>query len=115
MKIRLEFDPNDLTLGDMEDFEAATGEPFGALAQRFRGKPANEVIATLPAKALTALVWIVARRADPDFTLAMARDTKATDIEAVRPLSGAAGAKRGSNGSRSSRASTESRRRLSGV
>jgi len=115
MKIRLEFDPNDLTLGDMEDIEAATGEPFGAFAQRFQGKSEAEVLATLPSKVLTAMVWIAGRRNDPTFTLQRARDTKATEIEAGRPPAKAAGTQRSSGGSPNSRASTASRRRISGI
>ena len=86
-KITINFDEDDLTLGDMEDFETVVGQTLleairphpvmGADGRPERdedGRPISEVNVT--AKALKALVWITLRRDNPEFTLDDARNIK---------------------------------------
>ena len=79
---KLAFDPDALTIGDLEDFEDVVGKPF---AEIFRGTGPNGEV-EMPAKALKALVWIVRRKEDPSFTLEAARNVRigAIEIEAAR-------------------------------
>lgn len=64
-------DFDDLELGELEDFEEATGLDFTQM------KPGK----ALPVKALTALVWIVKRRTEPDFTIEDARKMKLSTVD----------------------------------
>lgn len=59
-------DPDDLTLGEIEDIEEIAGVPVATL---FSDPKA------LPAKALTAIVYVMKRRSDPEFTIERARAT----------------------------------------
>lgn len=93
---KLVFDENRLTIGDMEDFETATGveltealKPVKVLDEDGKperdpetGKPAMAVKVT--AKTLKGLVWIANRHDNPDFTLDDARNTRVTDLEIIR-------------------------------
>ena len=100
MKLTLDFD--ELTVGDIEDFEAACGIDITAIG------PGN-----MPTKALAPLIWITERRRNPAFTLEDARAVKFSDLEYGGPPAGAGPA--GSRaGSRPSRSSTASPRRSSG-
>jgi hypothetical protein len=91
---KLRFNPNDFTLGELEDFEEATGTTLGdALLPKKvvgangkqvrdeRGRPVEEV--NLTAKSLVTLVWLMRRREDESFTLADARKTKISELEIV--------------------------------
>lgn len=86
--MELKFDPNAMSLADLEDFEAYTGLWIDdAFVRRPDGR-------NMPrsAKVLTALIWIVRRQDDPSFTIEQARATRATDIELdiANPTSAAA-------------------------
>lgn len=72
MKINL--NPNDLTFGDMEDFEAATGEKLLTTLDLLSKNEAS-------AKALVGLVWICQRQVDPGFSMDDARKVRFADIE----------------------------------
>lgn len=63
----------DLTLGDIEDFEAAGGVPMTALADGGQ----------LPFKAVIALVWVIRRQQEPDFTLEDARRLRMAELESL--------------------------------
>ena len=89
---KLRFDPNDFTLGELEDFEDATGTTLGdALLPKKvvgangkpvrdeRGRPVEEV--NLTAKSLIALVWLMYRRENEQFTMADARKIKISELE----------------------------------
>ena len=71
--IRLELDVNRFTLAELEDLEEATGLTFTKL---------GEVLAAgdYSIKLLRAVVWILRRRAEPDYTLEHARSLSLSDI-----------------------------------
>lgn len=100
MKLTLNFD--ELTVGDIEDFEAACGVDITAIG------PGN-----MPTKALAPLIWITERRRNPAFTLEDARAVKFSDLEYGGPpaVAGPAGSRAGS---RRSPGSTATPRRSSG-
>lgn len=89
-KIKLNMD--DLTLGDLEDYEDYVGMPLadalkerpiigddGQVVRDERGRPKKEVQLTI--KALTGIVWVVERTANPDFTVEDARKVKVSELE----------------------------------
>lgn len=97
--MKLSINPDDMTLGDMEDFEDATGvslskalSPVPVLDENGnrvlddKGRPVKE--ANVTAKSLIALVWITTRRTNPEFTLADARNVKVTELEFVEQTEG---------------------------
>jgi hypothetical protein len=53
-----------LTFDELDDLEAATGEPFGQIISRM-----GQGIDGLSAKTLRAFLWLLERRDDPDVTL----------------------------------------------
>lgn len=92
---KLIFNENDLTIGDLEDFEDAVGIELtealkpttvkgedGKPVRDDDGRPVQAVDIT--AKVLKGLVWIANRHDNPDFTLEDARNVKVTDLEIVR-------------------------------
>ncbi|MFN0096086.1 MAG: hypothetical protein ACKVVT_15095 [Dehalococcoidia bacterium] len=111
--IKITIDTTKLTLGEMEDFEAAAGASIGELARITEGKETVK-LTDVPVKMLTALAWIFARRENPTLTLAAVRDTQLTDLEFTDPFVDA-GTAASSGSSRPSATSTSSRRRRSGV
>lgn len=94
--MRLTFNENDLTIGDLEDFEAAVGmqisealrpvtvrdDEGNVVRDPETGRPEQTV--SLSAKALKGLVWIAKRQEDPAFTLEDARSVKVTELDIVR-------------------------------
>ena len=93
-KVTIKFDEDNLTLGDLEDFEDTVGvglfealKPVTVIGEDGKperdekGAPVQEV--NLTAKALKALVWIVLRAERPNFTLEDARNVKVTALEIV--------------------------------
>lgn len=74
---------DDLTLGEVDDFEEASGLSIVDVSKLLKGKK------PLPAKALIALVWITKRRADESYTLEQARSVKVSELETEpRPTKG---------------------------
>jgi hypothetical protein len=68
----LAFDPDDLTIGEMEQFEDVVGQTMtSALSD-----PSN-----MSAKALKAIVWIVNRRTNPEYTLEDAASVKVSSLD----------------------------------
>lgn len=66
----LTVDLDDLTLGDLDEFEDISGQTFDQAQEgRFRS-----------IKALIALVYLTKRKADPAFTLDDARNAKVTSL-----------------------------------
>ena len=93
-KINIRFDEDNLTIGDLEDFEDAVGVPLfdalkqvrqyddeGNLVTDERGRPVMAV--NLTAKAMKGLVWITLRQERPGFSLDDARSVKVTALEWV--------------------------------
>lgn len=70
--MELKLDPNVLTVGDLADFEAASGESWNDVFAKGE-QPSG--------KALTALVWVLGRRENPEFTLEAARNVKVTELD----------------------------------
>ncbi len=73
--MKLQFSEADLTVGDLEDIEDYTGQPFTGLNVDGNGNT------NLSAKMLTALIWVTQRHEDPEFTVEQARQVKVTEIE----------------------------------
>lgn len=66
----IKFDADDLTLGEVCDIEDVAGEDaVGRFAQ-----------GDVSPKALAALVWIIRRRSEPEFTFADAKALRVADI-----------------------------------
>ncbi len=63
-----------LTLGDIEDIENYAGLPISFIADT--NKPGA-------AKLRTALVWIVKRKADPNFTAEDARNVSSSEMNKI--------------------------------
>lgn len=92
---KLVFNENELTIGDLEDFEDAIGVPLaealkpvsvrdeeGNLVRDEKGRPVQEV--QMSARVLKGLVWIASRQENPEFTLADARNVKVTELDIIR-------------------------------
>lgn len=73
----LHVDPDDLTIGELEDFEEIVGKPLDeALVLDAKTKQPR-----ISAKVLKAFIFIVYRRANPDFTLEQARAVKVSELQ----------------------------------
>lgn len=73
----LHVDPDDLTIGDLEDFKKVAGV---SLQKAFPQTKDGAEDADIDPTALKALVWIVKRKADPSFSLTDARDVRITEL-----------------------------------
>lgn len=78
----LRFSVQSITVGDMEDLEEIAGVPFGEVLDLL-GKAQSGGTLSIPIKLLKALVLIIYRQKDPDFTIADARKVKVTELELV--------------------------------
>lgn len=67
--IDLTIDLDDMSLGEIVDFEDASGSLIGSIDE-----------SNLSARELVALVWIAQRRTDPDFTFDDAREVKVSQL-----------------------------------
>lgn len=87
----IELNPDELTLGDLEDFEDYVGKPLdeavkpkpvyddeGKRLFDEKGRPVSET--RVPSKVLVCLVWIVKRKTEPAFTVADARNVRVTSL-----------------------------------
>lgn len=88
---KIRFDPEDLTLGELDEFEEATGRPLdevmneqpvvgadGKPVRDKRGRPLTQVRMTM--KEVIALMWLIRRRDQPGFTLDDARKLRVADL-----------------------------------
>lgn len=75
----LRFSINDITVGDMEDIEEITGEPFEDVIDKLTGGEEGKL--RVPLKVIKAIVFVVKRQSDPDFTLDQARRVKFSELE----------------------------------
>jgi len=71
---KIVLDVDSLTLGELEEFEELTGLTLDSL-----------VAGRLPAKAITTLVFLTTRRANPEFTLDDARQLPLSALEEALP------------------------------
>jgi hypothetical protein len=72
--MKIQIDPNALTLGELEELEQLAGEPISELLKGFNA-------GQYTAKALTALVYLAGRQGDPNFTIDDARNANASELE----------------------------------
>lgn len=92
---KLVFDENNLTIGDLEDFEEVTGlelqealkpvalkDDEGNVVRDDEGRP--EMTVKIKPKILKALVWIANRHDNAEFSLKDARAVKVTELEIIR-------------------------------
>jgi hypothetical protein len=88
----LTLNPDDLSIGDLEDFEEITGKSLtdalrakpvldadGNRTFDEKGRPLSE--AQLSATVIKALVFLTKRRENPEFTLADARTVRVADLK----------------------------------
>ena len=67
---KISFDPDDLTIGEMCDFEDISGVPIGAMQA-----------GSVSTRMLLAMVYITERRANPAFTLEDAKRVRISDVD----------------------------------
>lgn len=79
MADKLTVNIDDLTLGELEDFEEAAGISVADIQARG---------GSMPVRAVSALVWVTKRRDDKDFTLDQARKIKLSEVEFTNPTEG---------------------------
>lgn len=72
----VDFDPNSFTLDELCDIEEATG--FNTTAEFSKLDPQNP---HLPMRLVQALIWIIRRRVNPEFTFKEAGQLRITDID----------------------------------
>ena len=70
----IEFNPDDLTLGEIEDIEEACGMPFQKLIKMFE----KEELSTI---GMRAVMWVIIRRGEPDYTFENAKDLTIRDLD----------------------------------
>lgn len=86
----LNLDPESMDIGDLEDFEAITGQSLtaalkpkpvyenGELQKDEKGRPLKEM--DLPVSVIKALVFLTKRKENPAFTLDDARSVKLSEL-----------------------------------
>ena len=82
-KVSLDFDPDSLTVGELEDFAEVAGMEFSEASYVVEvedGKGGTTTARRMKAKGLVALVYVLQRRTNPDFTLEDARKVKMADF-----------------------------------
>jgi hypothetical protein len=89
----LTLDPDDLTIGELEDFEDTCGRSLedllrGEIQTDDEGNTVRDPKTNRPVrvvrpriKEIRCLVWIAKRRTHPDFTLEQARDVKIKELQ----------------------------------
>lgn len=104
--MEMKIDVNSFTVGDLEDLEEHTGEPFEETFRKFEK-------GSIDLKALKVIVWIAGRKEDPEFKLEQARDVEIAKVDVqglqqARPTRAAGGGARrpSSGGKRRSAGST---------
>lgn len=75
--MEFKFNPDDLTLGDLEDFETDTGEDLPKILNGVG--PDGKVAAS--AKTMVSLIWILGRHNDPAFTKDDARAVRLSELK----------------------------------
>lgn len=80
--MKLSLNPDVLTLGDLADFEDASGQSLTRIVEA-ASQGGGAVLSGLPMKTLLALVWVCGRKDDPDLTLEKVRATPLADLDDV--------------------------------
>lgn len=76
----LRFSIDDITVGDMEDIEEISGEPFEEVLEKLAsGGSSGKRMVSL--KVIKAIVFVVKRHEDPDFTVEQTRTVKFSELE----------------------------------
>lgn len=83
MPLKINLSQSSLTLGDMEDFEELTGQSLGRVVEVAATADADSMLASLPIKTITGLIWITGRKADPSLTLEQVRSMPIEDLESL--------------------------------
>ncbi|GIJ38521.1 hypothetical protein [Micromonospora andamanensis] len=89
--MELKLNPDDLTLGDLEDFEDYTGKTIDEIVKPvpvvddegnrvFDDKGRPEMTMKVSSKSLVCLVWLMRRKDNPNFTIQDARQVKVTSL-----------------------------------
>ena len=73
----IDFDPNDLTLGEMEEIETAAGVPFQSLVAQFEKQE-------MTTRAMRAVLWILIRRSNPDYTFEDTANVSIGDLDKLQ-------------------------------
>lgn len=76
----LRFSVNDITVGDMEDIEEITGESFEDVIDKLSAGGEGGKL-RVPLKVIKAIVFVVKRQGDPNFTIDQARSVKFSELE----------------------------------
>lgn len=99
-KRKIQFNEDDMTLGDMEEFEEIVGKTFSEAMKRVKvldddgnhmkdpdpeAKGKGLYTYTMSMKGMTAIVYLALRKEDPDITLADVRKLRMTDFELENP------------------------------
>ncbi len=69
----LDFDPEDLTIAELEELEDAVGKAIGKLFAEFQTQDFS-------AKSVKAMIWIIKRRENPGLTLEEASKFKLSEL-----------------------------------
>lgn len=80
----LRFSVDSITLGDMEDIEEIAGQSFDeVMALLTSGKAGQNGKIGIPVKVLRALVLVIYRQGNPNFTVNDARQVKVSELQLV--------------------------------
>lgn len=82
----INLNPSELTIEEMEDFEEAAGMSWSAAFKTVKvadpeSKTGFREEVDFPAKALRAVVWVLKRKDNPDFTLEEAGKTRVAALK----------------------------------
>lgn len=84
--MKIQFDVEALTYGDMEDFESATGEGLLAVIGAIKADDdGNLDMSGLKMSTLVSLIWILGRAQNPEFTRDDARKVRLDELELTEP------------------------------
>lgn len=73
----IDFDPEDLTLGEMEDIEEKAGVSFQQIVAQFEAQD-------MQTSTLRAVMWVLIRRLNPEYTFEDTRDLNVRDMSKLR-------------------------------
>jgi hypothetical protein len=79
----LRFSVDSITVGDMEDIEEIAGKSFAEIVELLKAPTTEGGMINVPIKVLKAVVFVIYRQGNPDFTLDDARKVKVTELELV--------------------------------